>query len=1291
MSRLRRHYAICRRLSQSIRPEIQALERRVLLSGASVQLSTPYPVQGAGEFEIDATLIDSSPINTSTISPSNIVVSGPTGALAVLSDEVTSLAGGTTVSVAYIVQPPGGIWDAADNGAYTIAFQPDEIVDASGQSASAASTTFSAASLTPIDSSQAVAFLSTPDSQITVAGTPAPTLEVTYSDPAGINLSTINSGNLESGSTDSDTSLNFTLQSVSPAFDGGNAVDAFYAVAPPDGAFYEPDHGDYNIYNNFTDEVENNDGKSAVGFGVDVSLTVAIQPSDPAFASSPSSFTTTAIGHQSNGDIILAGYKVLPAQASGAPDSQMVVERETPDGILDPTFGTGGIFTGPTGDDQSVNAITIESDDSILLAGQGQAIQNGESVGVGEFLLAHLTAEGQLDQNFGPNGTGIVTTSIQGRLLITEYATAVAVAPNGTIVAGGDSEGTWAIQTYSASGMPLNHFQVFLSQGPFVTTTDAISQLAFASDGSTIIAVGSDNGIVDVAEFDQDGNPVSGFNYSPPSTETDPDQPVLYEQLPALAVRTDGTTVDTSIGMTIDDQGRIIVANRTPGATSDFAIERLEPNGTPDTTFGTSGTGVVTVDFGGDDDADSVTIQPGGEIIVTGTTTDADGNTQTAVAALNEDGTPDDASFPGGNYVFSPGITVPAALSAGVIEPDLGSAGGALAEAFGNASSNSDNVNITSTLESSSGGATLTTSVNNPGIGSTLSAAPLTSAASTYSFDVVYTDHSQLNAISLQLTGAVTVTPIATPGIAGAISPAASTPLQVASAVVNNGLNGSPRTVTYTVDAPSGGWTNSDNGTYEVDLNNKVILDENGNHAPARKMGDFTVDIPPAGLSVSGSVFGDENDNGVQDPGEAGISGVVVYADENGSGNPSGQPQAITDSSGNYTLGGLTGDQSYEIREVLPAGYSQTAPAMDAGRSVSVAGSSVSGEDFGLILGTAPGSLSGEVYNGLTGAPLSGVTVFVDGNRNGILDPGETSTTTDSSGNYRLSNLQAGTFAIAEVVPSGQTTSTASATVTVTSGAATGPSFADVPDAVASGTLAPNLTGTFLTSPSGAVISGSKGKLTLQINNAGTAPATGPITVSLFASSTQMLEGATKIIDVPVNLKLKSGASTKLKLNFTYPTSLVNGSYSILASIDSGNAIAETSKLDNLAVSSPVTIAAAFVKLSGTLGAPASLTPGKSALLSLELANQGNSPASGFSTIEIFASSGQTLDDSDVEIGSFPARLNIKPSRSGVYRFKLRASAGQLPVGRYYLIANVGGTALVPETTVASGSQVLVT
>jgi len=62
--------------------------------------------------------------------------------------------------------------------------------------------------------------------------------------------------------------------------------------------------------------------------------------------------------------------------------------------------------------------------------------------------------------------------------------------------------------------------------------------------------------------------------------------------------------------------------------------------------------------------------------------------------------------------------------------------------------------------------------------------------------------------------------------------------------------------------------------------------------------------------------------------------------------------------------------------------------------------------------------ISGTVSNN-SSAGVAGVTVYLDTNNNGQLDPGELSTTTGSSGTYTFSDLLPGTYEVREVVPAG--------------------------------------------------------------------------------------------------------------------------------------------------------------------------------------------------------------------------------------------------------------------------------
>ena len=101
---------------------------------------------------------------------------------------------------------------------------------------------------------------------------------------------------------------------------------------------------------------------------------------------------------------------------------------------------------------------------------------------------------------------------------------------------------------------------------------------------------------------------------------------------------------NASLGMSVAQQadGKLLIggATFTDSGGSDFAVFRLNPDGTPDNSFGSSGTGAVTVDFfQADDQAMSVVVQPDGKILLAGW--DFESDYDLALVRLNPDGSLD--------------------------------------------------------------------------------------------------------------------------------------------------------------------------------------------------------------------------------------------------------------------------------------------------------------------------------------------------------------------------------------------------------------------------------------------------------------------------------------------------------------------------------------------------------------------------------------------------------------------------------------------------------------------------
>jgi uncharacterized delta-60 repeat protein len=109
---------------------------------------------------------------------------------------------------------------------------------------------------------------------------------------------------------------------------------------------------------------------------------------------------------------------------------------------------------------------------------------------------------------------------------------------------------------------------------------------------------------------------------------------------------------DQANALALQPDGKIVVAGSTvQGDSGDFAIARYNPNGSPDTSFGTGGK--VTTDFGKSDFAYGVALQADGKIVAVGTTADVlTGASDFALARYNANGSLD-TSFGGTGKVIT--------------------------------------------------------------------------------------------------------------------------------------------------------------------------------------------------------------------------------------------------------------------------------------------------------------------------------------------------------------------------------------------------------------------------------------------------------------------------------------------------------------------------------------------------------------------------------------------------------------------------------------------------------------
>jgi hypothetical protein len=90
-------------------------------------------------------------------------------------------------------------------------------------------------------------------------------------------------------------------------------------------------------------------------------------------------------------------------------------------------------------------------------------------------------------------------------------------------------------------------------------------------------------------------------------------------------------------------------------------------------------------------------------------------------------------------------------------------------------------------------------------------------------------------------------------------------------------------------------------------------------------------------------------------------------------------------------------------------------------KNINFGSKSVSGDNnpIGKIEGIKWNDQNGDGVKNTGEAGLAGWTIYLDQNKNGTLDTGETSTTTDANGNYSFIGLAAGNYTVAEVMKPG--------------------------------------------------------------------------------------------------------------------------------------------------------------------------------------------------------------------------------------------------------------------------------
>ncbi|HSV14402.1 MAG TPA: SdrD B-like domain-containing protein [Tepidisphaeraceae bacterium] len=193
--------------------------------------------------------------------------------------------------------------------------------------------------------------------------------------------------------------------------------------------------------------------------------------------------------------------------------------------------------------------------------------------------------------------------------------------------------------------------------------------------------------------------------------------------------------------------------------------------------------------------------------------------------------------------------------------------------------------------------------------------------------------------------------------------------------------------------------------------------------------------------TISGLMFNDLNGDGIHQSTEPVMPGWGCFLDFNNNGAfDTGTDQRVyADATGTYTFSNLV-PGTYHVHQVTPTGWRRTTPTSSTYTLTLKAGGVATARNFAM---TQKVLITGNVFNDANGsktrdsgeAGLSGWRVFIDSNNDGVWGKTEISAVTDSAGNFSFKTLDAGTFIVRVVRPSGWSqTTTQPASFTLTSG-----------------------------------------------------------------------------------------------------------------------------------------------------------------------------------------------------------------------------------------------------------------
>jgi uncharacterized delta-60 repeat protein len=278
---------------------------------------------------------------------------------------------------------------------------------------------------------------------------------------------------------------------------------------------------------------------------------------------------------QPDGKIVIVGQ----TDVGGTID--LLAARFNPNGSLDTSFDVDGWTVVDLGGADIGTAAAIQPDGKIVVVGFRS---------VSSLILVRFNANGSLDTTF--NGSGQVVESFGG----TAYGIDLALQPDGKIVVSGNRSGDLLVARYTTTGTLDTSFGSGGWTAIDFGSSEQGSSVALQPDGKIVVGGASGAREFVLARFDATGA-------LDPSCDTDG------------KVNLQPGGPGQGFSLALQPGGKILLGGYTDAG--DLAVVRLNgANCGLDSSFGTAG--VVTADFGAQDFAQQLALQPDGKIVLAG-------------------------------------------------------------------------------------------------------------------------------------------------------------------------------------------------------------------------------------------------------------------------------------------------------------------------------------------------------------------------------------------------------------------------------------------------------------------------------------------------------------------------------------------------------------------------------------------------------------------------------------------------------------------------------------------------